>query len=97
VLYGETLLLDQKKSVQPVKRNNERKTMKTKKKPYHLAMYVENCCPKVKKFTDKNKLNKFVTDYVTKYPDSQASETGFWMDYVIMDIMGPTKSFVWKA
>jgi len=68
--------------------------MKTKNKPYHLVMYVENCSSKVKKFTNKEKLHRFVTDFVNKYPDEEAVDTGYWMDFVILDIMGPSRDFV---
>lgn len=64
------------------------KKLRSPKKKFHLVFYVEDCTPMLKKFFDKNKMNKFIEGFQAQYPNSEATNTGSWVDYAITDIGG---------
>ena len=67
--------------------------MKKKNKPYHLLVYVANCETKVKRFETTEAMGKFIDKFNKKYPESEASESGYWTDYSITDISGEVYFF----
>lgn len=65
------------------------KTKKTEKQePYHLLMYVEDSNPKIKRFKTTDELGRFIDDFNKKWPDQEAMDSGYWMDYCISNITG---------
>lgn len=57
-------------------------------KAFHLVFYVEDSSPKVKKFYDKKAMKRFVEEFQAEFPDSDAINTGSWVDSTITDIKG---------
>ncbi len=62
--------------------------MKKKNKEYQLLMYVENSCPRIKKFDTKKQMGQFVESFQKQYPDHMAMESGYWIDYCIFGVTG---------
>jgi hypothetical protein len=68
-----------------------KKTNKIEK--HHLLMYVEDCSPKIKKFYSTEKMSDFIEKFQKKHPDHLASDSGWWIDYCVMDVSGPVHFF----
>ena len=56
-------------------------------------MYVENSLPKIKNFPSKEAMHKFVKRFQKKYPDYLAYDSGYWIDYCVLDVHGDVHFF----
>lgn len=70
-----------------------KKKSKKNNKPYHLLVYVANCVTKIKRFESTDKMGKFIDDFNKEYPDSDAADTGYWVDYAITNVEGDVHFF----
>ena len=64
-----------------------------KAKKYHLLSYVLNSEPKLKKFTSKLEMGRFIDKFLKDHPDYMATESGDWIDFCISDISGEVHFF----
>lgn len=47
----------------------------------YYVLYVEECSPKIKKFTSKSTMNSFMTSFINKY-GSIDDKNDNWIDHV---------------
>ena len=55
---------------------------------YHILMFVQDSTPYIKKFKTTDEMGKFIDAFNKKYPDEQAINSGYWLDFCITDITG---------
>lgn len=60
----------------------------TGSRAFHLVFYVEDSMRKVKKFYDKKRMKRFMEEFQAEFPDSEAMDTGSWIDSTITNIKG---------
>ena len=69
------------------------KKKSSKTEVYHILMYVLDSTPKLKKFSSMELMHKFVNKFQKKYPDQEAVNSGYWIDFVISGVTGDVTFF----
>ena len=70
-----------------IKRRKKPEVRKSKQNR-NVVLYVENCTPKGKVFSDSKSLEAFVKKFNKKYPRSVDGYDDNWIDVIITDIKG---------
>jgi hypothetical protein len=63
----------------------KKNSSKSKASTYHLLVYVEGCCTKLKKFRTIKSLNDFVLEFQSEH---FANTDDNWIDYAVTHIDG---------
>ena len=64
-----------------------------KQSVHHILKYTENCSPKLKRFESTKEMGKFMDSFNKEHPDSEAEDTGYWLDFAIVGVIGQVHFF----